>query len=208
MTSPKFTPRKVLDVALSAVEVIVGLTYPLLIWYGLTHLRPRQIALFILAILLPLAVRRFYRAQSSQRWVVVQAPAAAISLMFVSAIADDARLILALPVLVNILFLLSFGRSLSTQPMAERYARMVHPDLSPAEIGHCRQVTAVWCGFFVANAAVAAALALWAPFAWWAIYTGIIGYTLMGLLFIAEYLVRISRFGRRPTSSPMAANSK
>lgn len=195
---------------LTAVEAIVGLTYPLIIWYGLTHLRPRQMALFILAILLPLAVRRFYRAQSAQRWVVAQAPAAAISLMLVSAILDDARFILALPVLVNILFLLSFSRTLSTQPMAERYARMVHADLSAAEIQHCRQVTVIWCCFFVVNGIAAAALALFAPFAWWAVYTGIIGYALMGLLFIAEYLVRISRFGRRRGTPrpPMPANAK
>ncbi len=45
-------------------------------------------------------------------------------------------------------------------------------------------------GALVLLAAVAAALALWAPLAWWTLYTGLIAYLLMGLLFAGEWLVR------------------
>jgi len=37
---------------------------------------------------------------------------------------------------------------------------------------------------------VVIALTLWAPLAWWTLYTGLISYALMGLLFAAEWLIR------------------
>jgi uncharacterized membrane protein len=42
----------------------------------------------------------------------------------------------------------------------------------------------------MANGLMAAALTLWAPLTWWALYTGLISYGLMGLLFAGEWLVR------------------
>jgi len=63
-------------------------------------------------------------------------------------------------------------------------------------VRYCRAVTAVWCGFFALNGAVAAALAALAPRAWWAAYAGGASYLLAGALFAAEYVVRKSRFGR------------
>ncbi|RMU57582.1 hypothetical protein ALP29_200795 [Pseudomonas syringae pv. avii] len=33
-------------------------------------------------------------------------------------------------------------------------------------------------------------LTLWAPLSWWALYTGLISYGLMGLLFAAEWIAR------------------
>ncbi len=71
--------------------------------------------------------------------------------------------------------------------------------LSAAQVAHCRQVTWVWCGFFVVNAAIAGLLAIAAPLSWWAAYTSGIAYALMGALFTAEYLVRQYRFRRYGT---------
>ena len=55
---------------------------------------------------------------------------------------------------------------------------------------YTRRVTQAWCLFFLFNALTAAGLALWAPLAWWTLYTGVIAYGLMGLLFAGEWLVR------------------
>jgi len=60
---------------------------------------------------------------------------------------------------------------------------------------YMRKVTQVWCGFFVINGAIAFGTALWASEAVWSLYTGVISYALMALLFGAEYLVRL-RFKR------------
>jgi uncharacterized membrane protein len=52
----------------------------------------------------------------------------------------------------------------------------------------------VWCAFFVVNGSAAAALAAWAPLSWWAAYTGLVAYLLMGILFVGELVLRKLRF--------------
>ena len=100
------------------------------------------------------------------------------------------------PVLVNAVLLALFGYSLIVPPsMIERFARLREPDLPDAAIGYTRRVTQVWCVFFVINGSIAFGTALWARPAVWSLYTGVISYILMGLLFAIEYLVRL-RFKR------------
>lgn len=50
----------------------------------------------------------------------------------------------------------------------------------------------VWTVWLVSNAAVAGALALWGSDEAWALWTGLIAYIVMGLLFGGEVLVRRS----------------
>ena len=84
-----------------------------------------------------------------------------------------------------------FGLSLKIgPPMVERLARLREPHLPPKAIVYTRQVTVVWCVFFLCNGLLAAALTLWAPLSWWMLYTGLISYGLMGLLFAIEWLIR------------------
>ncbi|MDO4640830.1 MAG: hypothetical protein Q4A84_03885 [Neisseria sp.] len=95
------------------------------------------------------------------------------------------------PVAVNVLMLAVFGASLfAEQTVIERLARLQHPDLSPAGVRHTRRVTQIWCVFFVFNAAMAAGLFLSGKHDWWALYTGVVSYVLMGVLFAGEWLYR------------------
>lgn len=95
------------------------------------------------------------------------------------------------PVAVNLLMLAVFGSSLlAEQTVIEKLARLQHPDLPPAGVRHTRRVTQIWCVFFTANGLTAAMLALSGRHDWWALYTGIIAYVLMGLLFAGEWLYR------------------
>jgi uncharacterized membrane protein len=124
-----------------------------------------------------------------------------------SAVVDEPRLLLAMPTLVNLGMLAVFAASLRDTPMAERFARLQVPDLPPAEQAYCRSVTVVWCAFFALNGAVAATLAVWAPLAWWTLYTGALAYALMGALFAIEYITRLyrfRRFGRGPLDRTLA----
>jgi uncharacterized membrane protein len=114
--------------------------------------------------------------------------------MGLSALLDDARFVLALPVLINGVLFLQFALSLRATPMVERFARMQDPNLGPAQVAYCRSVTKVWCVFFVLNGGFSAYLALFAEVSSWALYTGIVAYVLMGVLGASEYLVRKARF--------------
>jgi len=100
------------------------------------------------------------------------------------------------PVLVNGVLLAVFGYSLVHPPsMIERFARLRDPQLPPEAVQYTRRVTQVWCAFFVFNGSVALGTALWASEAVWSLYTSVISYGLMGILFGVEYLFRL-RFKR------------
>lgn len=103
----------------------------------------------------------------------------------------DPRALRLVPVFINLGLLYAFGRTLFGGPtIIERFALLQHPSLSAEQVRHCRAATAVWCAFFAANAAICAVLAWSAPLSIWTLYTGVVAYLLMGLLFAVEWLLR------------------
>lgn len=172
------------------MAVVLTILYPLVIWLGQGQVEPRWMA----AILLLAAATRIPSFKLSQiaRWSMFAA-------LVLAACAVWANALLPLklyPVLVNAVLLAVFGFSLAVPPsMVERFARLREPDLPPAAVAYTRRVTQVWCVFFIFNGAIALGTALWASAEVWSLYTGVIAYILMGLLFGLEYLVRL-RFKR------------
>jgi uncharacterized membrane protein len=175
---------------LTVLAAAITLLYPLAIWFGHGRIEPRWLA----GLLLVAAISRLPALKLSgvARWSVVGA-----LVLVAAAIWGNVLLPLKLyPVLVSAAMLAAFGYSLTTPMSAvERMARLRGEDFPPVAQAYMRKVTQVWCGFFVVNGAVAFATALWAPEAVWSLYTGVISYALMALLFGAEYLVRL-RFKR------------
>ena len=95
------------------------------------------------------------------------------------------------PVLVNLMMLAVFGGSLfAGQTVIERLARLQQPDLPEKAVRYTRRVTQVWCVFFIINGTLAALLVRLGRYDWWAVYTGVIAYVLMGILFAGEWLYR------------------
>jgi uncharacterized membrane protein len=177
--------------ALTVLTVLITLLYPLAIWLGYGQVEPRLLAgLLVLAALLRLPT---LKVSGVSRWWLGGA-----LLLAVLAIWNNAMLPLKLyPVLVSAAMLAAFGYTLITPPsMVERLARLRDPVLPPQAIAYTRRVTQVWCGFFAINGLIAFVTALWASPAVWSMYTGIVSYLLMGLLFGGEYLIRL-RFKRR-----------
>jgi uncharacterized membrane protein len=121
-----------------------------------------------------------------------------------TALVGDPGLLLLAPALVNLALLAAFGASLraGARPMVERLARLQEPDLPDDAVPYCRTVTWVWTAFFAANALVCGALALAAPRSWWALYTGLLAYVLVGALFSVEYVVRKATFRRYGRALP------
>jgi uncharacterized membrane protein len=175
---------------MTVLTVAVTLLYPLAIWFGHGQVEPRWLA----GLLLLAAATRLPALKLSgvARWSVAGA-------LVLVACAIWSNLLLPLklyPVLVNAALLAGFGYSLTTPMSAvERMARLRGDDFPPVAQAYMRKVTQVWCGFFVFNGAVAFATALWASEAVWSLYTGVVSYLLMAVLFGAEYLVRL-RFKR------------
>ncbi|EJN09278.1 hypothetical protein [Herbaspirillum sp. YR522] len=162
------------------------LLYPLLIWSAHGRLEPRQLALLLLAIG---AVRLL-----AARWAIklVWPGLAALLLAAPALLWNDLLPLKLYPVLISMGMLVLFGASLLRPPsIIERLARLRDPALPPFAIAYTRRVTQVWCGFFALNGSIALGTALWAPPAVWSLYTGLVSYLMMGVLFAGEYLVRI-----------------
>ncbi|MBS4047185.1 MAG: hypothetical protein KG075_12650, partial [Alphaproteobacteria bacterium] len=74
--------------------------------------------------------------------------------------------------------------------LIERLARLRHGDLPPEGQVYCRRLTIVWATWLFANAVIAAALALAGADDYWALWTGLVSYIVMGALFAGDYLLR------------------
>jgi len=200
MADPDGKPQRAAGVPrwLPAVlrSVLIG-GYPLVVYLGMTRWSPRTLALVLAVALLPGLVLRLREARREDVWPVLRVPLSLLGLFAAAAVASEPRLFMALPVLVNLGLLANFAASLrGPVSLVERFARLQEPELPPGGPAYCRKVTVVWCGFFVANAAVSAGLAVWAPVAWWTLYTGLLAYLLIGVMFTVEYVVRKATFRR------------
>lgn len=186
-----------MKILIGVLTTILVMLYPVAIWVGLTHFSARTVGLWILAFVVPVLAFRFRRATREDLAAVVRVPLVVLAVVILGVAFDDRRFVLAMPVLINAVLLLTFGSSLSGTPIIERFARMQEKDgLSPAQVRHCRQTTWAWVVFFALNGATAAALALAAPVSFWAAYNGGIAYGLMGAMFAGEYVLRQYRFRR------------
>lgn len=182
---------------MAIAQVLLGIVYPILIFFSLSWLEPRQVALVVLGLagLRLLALRRGAAvAFAKEVWI----PVASVAVVALgTAIWNDPMGLLMTPTLINTALLASFAGSLwAERPMVERFARLRVDDLSDAEVHYCRVVTKVWCGFFVANGSIALYLALSRELEIWALFTGFLSYVLIGVLYGGEYIYRHWRFRR------------
>lgn len=180
-----------------ALQILLALAYPLLVFVGLRILEPRQLGLALLVLVsLRLALVRPSRLVAYVRslWL----PVGCVGLVALGAtVSNHPVMLLLAPTLINWALLLVFARSLLRgSPMVEMFARLQVESLSPAEVIYCRTVTVVWCAFFFINGSVALGLALSGSVEAWTWYTGLIGYLLIGVLFATELTVRHWRFRR------------
>ncbi len=182
--------------ALRVLSTVFVLAYPVAVYLGLArlHLGARVLGLVLSGVLLFGLPLRLVGTRREHLVSVLRIPLTVMGVLLLGVVFDDQRFVLALPVLTSAALLVQFGASLRTVPIAERFARLQESELSAAQVAYCRAVTVTWCIFFLANGGLTAALALFAPLAWWTAYTGVLGYVLVGLLATTEYLVRKYRF--------------
>ena len=94
------------------------------------------------------------------------------------------------PVLVSLAFLAFFAFSLKNEAVITKIARLKELDLDEKGVIYTRNLTKIWCAFFVFNAALSLALALMEDKFYWSVYSGAVSYALMGALFFGEILFR------------------
>lgn len=181
------------------VLVVVGVLYPFIVYFGTDHVSTPVFGLILGALWLvraPALLR-----QPGGRWML------AITLVYciVLAFGGEEHLLRWYPSLICGLLLAAFGLSLKFgPPIIERIARVSEPDLPPVAVRYTRRVTWVWVGFFALNGTVSGLLAEWGPLSWWTFYNGILAYSVMGALFVGEWILR-QRLRRRINKAPMDA---
>ena len=183
---------------MAVLRVILFLAYPALIYVALAAMEPRTAAICMLLVLL---VRLAITSPSNLRGYAhaFRLPALAIAAAILASAAwNDPRSLLATPAIVSFALLFTFVRSLVRgESIVESLARVQREDpLSWDEVRYCRRITALWCGFFLLNGSLALGLALSGNLEGWVLYTGLVAYLLMGILFLSEFVYRQWRFRR------------
>lgn len=166
------------------VLAVLSLAYPLLWYYG----RDKGMFWVLAAVMSVLWLLRA-AIQKDRAQKMISLLLAAFFIMVI--VMQQPQSMYWYPVVVSLFMLALFATSLFTkQTVIERLARLQHPDLPPKGVRHTRRVTYCWCVFFVCNASIAALLAWCRLYDWWAIYTGLISYGVMGVLFAGEWVYR------------------
>jgi uncharacterized membrane protein len=171
----------------SVVLVAASLAYPGIV-YATRAVAPP--AVFVIAVVILVAVRlATLRSPAARIWRVPLA--GAIAIIVAMAALDPTTAAKAYPSVISLMAAAVFGTTLLYPPsLIERLARLREPDLPPEAGPYCRNVTIVWTVWLSANAVVAALLALRGSDEAWALWTGLVAYVLMGVLFVGEWAVR------------------
>ncbi|MGU3525479.1 hypothetical protein ACLBW2_20535 [Enterobacteriaceae bacterium C23F] len=168
----------------------IVLAWPLLVGFGLAH-NGLHWLLPVMAALLLLRLFQVRKQAGPMRRVLQSVALAGIALCVASSVLKAHQLLLFYPVVVNLVMLTVFGGSLwSAMPLVERLARLREPNLPPEGVRYTRQVTRIWCLFFIVNGSVALFTALHGDMRLWTAWNGVIAYLLMGSLMAGEWLVR------------------
>ena len=183
------------------LQCIFFLSYPLIVYCAYTRLETRTLAILLFSLYGISIVIRFRGSAAEIRHLVRQHIGLAI-LIAIALATGNSTVLLFMPVIVSLYLLWTFSASLRDRmPMIEKFARIVEDDLPDFTIPYCRKVTIVWCVFLAANALCVLILALVAPIEWWALYSGLISYFLVGAIFVGEFVVRkiwFRHFGNGP----------
>lgn len=173
---------------LLAMVMIIG--WPLAISSGLSHNSLNWLLpLFALVFLLRLWQTR--REAGPLRYLTLTTALLGATLCAASWILKSHQWLLYYPVVINLALLAVFGGSLWTSmPLVERIARLREPDLPPAAVRYTRNVTRVWCLFFIANGSIALLTAAHGDMRLWSAWNGALSYVMIGLLMAGEWCVR------------------
>ena len=103
------------------------------------------------------------------------------------------------PVLILSFFIFNFSKSLlpGQEALLTKIARVIFHDDGPETAIYTRQVTWLWTCFLILILVETIAISLFAPIEVWSLFTNVLNYLFMCLLFIIEYIYRQFRFGYR-----------
>lgn len=175
---------------LTILSALALIAYPVAVYYGIS----RWGIVTVGALLAVFFIVRIIAAKQTQlkelKYIGWLSGGAGITLVTLGALFRQHGLLLYYPVIVNALMLGLFSSSLwQQQSLIERIARLQEPDLPASGVSYTRNVTKIWCVFFIINGTIAFITCLMSLHIW-TLYNGFISYILAGSLFGTEWLFR------------------
>jgi uncharacterized membrane protein len=172
---------------LSFLMIALSVAYPLIFFALGTKVQAIWFALAACGILTIRAFQRPILRTMPVRFSMIGAIALIIGLAHV----DSEIAAKTYPVVVSGGLAFMFGSSLwRSTSLVEKMAELSGETMSPAIRRYCRRVTAVWALWLVINTLIAAALAVFGSLGAWALWTGLLSYLVMGLIFAIEFILR------------------
>jgi uncharacterized membrane protein len=173
------------------LAVAVCCAYPLLNHAAAVYGEPRLAALGVALVVWALASGWLGVAGA----LLVATPVFALSLW--AARSFPSLLLYAPPLVINLALCVLFASTLfpGRDPLVTGFARMERAGPLPSDLArYTRSLTGVWAGFFALMATISAILAATGPLAAWSLFTNLLNYLLVVLLFVIEYAYRRVRY--------------
>lgn len=175
---------------LTILSAILLLTYPFAVYFGIEKLGIEAIAvvlIFLFLIRILAGSKSKFKELKYLAWIT---GGIGIVLLSLGSLLNQQGWLTYYPVVVSTCLLVVFWLSLSQeQSLIERFARLQEPQLDPKAVLYTRNVTKVWCVFFLINGSIALSTCFM-PLSYWTLYNGFISYIAMGLLFAIEFIIR------------------
>ena len=130
----------------------------------------------------------------------------ALAALLAAAVLSHQQILAALPsVALNLMLASVFAVTLrrGETPLIVRIAELDSAALTPQFRHYLHALTHAWAIFFAAMAALSLLLMLYAPFEWWSLFVNVLSWPLIGVMFIAEWLVRVACFRKLPRHTPL-----
>lgn len=128
----------------------------------------------------------------SRRWALLIVALLIGLLMLIDSQMVAKYVLYSFPVFFSLAFLLLFSRSLRTGkiPLITRVARLAEGSLSQQAEIYTRQLTVFWSFVFLLLVFETILLAVFAPIEIWSLFTNVLNYIAIMVIFVLEYFVR------------------
>jgi len=182
---------------LKGILGLVIVAYPFLVYLAIQKQTLGVLALFLITV----AILRLILANklsAAKLNVARQSALVLIVLAVMSFWLKDSEWFMVYPVIMNVIMLIFFGQSLfQEKSMIQRFAEIKEKNITAEKQRYMRQLTIVWCGFFVVNGLVSFYTWQFTSLEIWTLYNGFISYLLIGLLIVGELIFRRFTISKR-----------
>lgn len=174
---------------LSKLSITLMVAYPIVAYIVLWLKQPLFIIAYLLFIFFLIAVEKCL----DKRW------GSGLSLLvFIAAVSvfiqqDYIQHLFYLPpILILITLFLLFSQSLldGKIPLITRYAHILGEELNERRLRYNRSLTVVWTVFILLMLITSIVLAIFSSVDTWSLFTHVVSYILMGILFVIEFFYR------------------